>query len=318
MKISKNQIKEIILKTLKENGTITAPERIKEPKISPSPTPNKKPNPLMPPKHAPKPAPKGLYKEGDAMSRIIKRYGTLKESPKKNYKIINLIREIILTETSIELLKTQFVDTGKITQEVFEDIVTASSNKSAYATWLVSKVHQGLIKDEDVYKYKDFLTTFEKNKRLFPSADINTYKDAASIRGFEQKAIEIRERDIKHTGGDLAQAKNLVSAKGIQELKQVGISFVGTVEGYQCFEVPISCRGNERAFKTYRAYLANCSGRAQGAEIKICTMAGQGHFDSYLKDGPYYVFFNLADPLSPYQFHYESHQYMNKNDHPLI
>ena len=317
MKTSKHQIREIIRKTLKENETITAPERIKKPGIAPAPAPIKKPNPLMPPKHAPKPAPKALYKEEDAIGKIIKRYKTLKESSNRDSKIKNLIREI-LTEVSVEQLKAQFVDTGKVTQEIFNDILTASGNKSAYATWLISKVQQGLIKDEDIYKYKDFFATFEKNKREFPSADINAYKDEPSIRGFEQTAIEIREKNIEHTGGDTANTSNLVSTKGIQELRQAGIPFVGIVDGYQCFEVPVSCKGDKQAYETYRKYLADCSGRAQGAKINICTMASQSYFDKYLQDGPYYVFFNLADPLSPYQFHYESNQYMDKNDRPVI
>ena len=46
----------------------------------------------------------------------------------------------------------------------------------------------------------------------------------------------------------------------------------------------------QKAWKIYRKHLANCSGREQGAKIEICTMAGQNHFDRYLKDGPYYVF----------------------------
>lgn len=47
-------------------------------------------------------------------------------------------------------------------------------------------------------------------------------------------------------------------------------------------------------------------------------MASQKHFDDYLSSGPYYVFFNLNDPKSPYQFHYESNQFMDKNDIDII
>ena len=121
-------------------------------------------------------------------------------------------------------------------------------------------------------------------------------------------------------GGDKDQAKNLVSTRGIQELNEAGIKFVGIVDGYQCFLIPNSAKGNTEAWETYRKYLANCSGRDQGAKIEICTMASQRHFDRYLTEygGDYYVFFNLADPKSPYQFHYESNQFMDKNDNALI
>ena len=35
-------------------------------------------------------------------------------------------------------------------------------------------------------------------------------------------------------------------------------------------------------------------------------MANQGYFDNYLKTDDLYVFFNLNDKKSPYQFNYES------------
>jgi hypothetical protein len=46
-------------------------------------------------------------------------------------------------------------------------------------------------------------------------------------------------------------------------------------------------------------------------------MAGFDSFREYLNNSPgssYYVFYNLGDPKSPYQFHYESSQFMDKND----
>ena len=41
-------------------------------------------------------------------------------------------------------------------------------------------------------------------------------------------------------------------------------------------------------------------------------------FDEELSKGPFFVFFNTSDPKSPYQFCYESNQFMDKNDHSLI
>lgn len=312
MKLNKKHLTKAIQEIIREGETITAPT--KTPGVKPTPT--KKPNPLMPPKEAPKPGPKGLF-EDDITDKIAKRYKALGEGKKQSSKISSILEQIV-SEASIEQLQQQFVDAEKISQEVFDEIVKVTKGKGAYATWLAAKVDQGLIKDEDIYKYEDFLETFNKRKREFPSPDINAYKDERSVREFEQKAIEIAERDIEQTGGDTANAANLVPPQGIQELNSVGIKFLGTVDGYQCFEVPQSLRGNEEAWKIYRKHLANCSGREQGASIRICTMAGQGHFDNYLKTGPYYVFFNLGDPKSPYQFHYESGQFMDKDDKALI
>ena len=315
MKLNNRQILEVIRQVIREGETITKPAPTKTPGTKP--TPGKRPNPLMPPKEAPKPGPKGLYTEEEITDKIVKRYKSLSESKKKSINVMNILEQIV-SEASIEQLQQQFVDTGKIEPEVFDEIVRATKGKGAYATWMIKRVEDGTIKGEDIYKYEDYIQIFDKQKRQFPSPDINAYKDERSIRDFEAKAIEIREKGIEQTGGDAANASNLVSSQGIQELNSVGIKFLGVVDGYQCFEVPQSLRGNTEAWKIYRKHLANCSGRDQGAKIEICTMAGQSHFDRYLSDGPYYVFFNLGDPKSPYQFHYESNQYMDKNDHSLI
>jgi hypothetical protein len=315
MKLNNRQILEVIRQVIREGETITKPAPTKTPGTKP--TPGKRPNPLMPPKEAPKPGPKGLYTEEEITDKIVKRYKSLSESKKKSINVMNILEQIV-SEASIEQLQQQFVDTGKIEPEVFDEIVRATKGKGAYATWMIKRVEDGTIKGEDIYKYEDYIQIFDKQKRQFPSPDINAYKDERSIRDFEAKAIEIREKGIEQTGGDAANASNLVSSQGIQELNSVGIKFLGVVDGYQCFEVPQSLKGNTEAWKIYRKHLANCSGREQGAKIEICTMAGQSHFDRYLSDGPYYVFFNLGDPKSPYQFHYESNQYMDKNDHSLI
>jgi len=238
--------------------------------------------------------------------------------PKRKYASITEILEQVISEISIEQLQQQFVDTEKITQEVFDKIVGVTKGKGAYATWMVKRVQDNSIKEEDIYKYEEFLKTFERFKRQFPSPDINSYKGEEAVRGFEEKAIEIAEKDVENTGGDTADASKLVSSNGIEELRGVGIKLLGVVDGYQCFEVPMSARGNKKAYATYTKHLGQCAGRSQGAKINICTFANQRHFDDYLRDGPYYIFFNLSDPKSPYQFHYESRQFMDKNDKALI
>ena len=315
MKLNNRQILEAIRQVIKEGETITKPAPTKTPGTKP--TPGKRPNPLMPPKEAPKPGPKGLYTEEEITDKIVKRYKSLSESKKKSINVMNILEQIV-SEASIEQLQQQFVDTEKISQEVFDEIVKATKGKGAYATWMIKRVEDGTIKAEDIYKYEDYIQIFDKQKRQFPSPDINAYKDERSIRDFEAKAIEIREKGIEQTGGDTANASNLVSSQGIQELNSVGIKFLGVVDGYQCFEVPQSLKGNTEAWKIYRKHLANCSGRDQGAKIEICTMAGQSHFDRELGRDTLYVFFNLGDPKSPYQFSYATNQFMDKNDHSLI
>jgi hypothetical protein len=231
--------------------------------------------------------------------------------------LVNVFEDVI-SEASIDQLRDTFLYTRKIKQKLFDEIVNVTNGKGAYATWMIKQIINGSLKAEDVYKFKEYFPVFNKHKSRFPSADINAYKDEHGIRTFIKTVMSIKEKDIIHSGGDTDNAKNLVSQKGVEELNSVGINLLGLVDGYQCFEVPQDLRGNENAWKIYRKHLANCSGRDQGASIEICTMASQQYFDDYLKDGPYYVFFNLSDPKSPYQFHYESNQFMDKNNISLI
>lgn len=311
MKISKKKILETVRQVLREGETITIPAPTKTPGVVPAPT--KRPNPLMPPKEAPKPRPKALFTEDEITDKIIKRFQSLKESKKKRGNLTRLIEQVI-SEASIEQLKQQFVDTKKLPKKVFDEIVRVTKAKGAYATWMVKRVEDGTIEPEDIYKYEDYIETFDRYKKQFPSPDINAYRKEELVRAFEEKAIEIREKNVEQTGGDTKNQANLVPLKGIEELKSAGINFLGTVDGYQSFEVPTNLIGNEKAYKAYIKHLANCSGRDKGAKIRLCTMASRNNFDHYLKKGDLYVFYNLGDPKSPYQFNYETDQFMDKDD----
>lgn len=259
--------------------------------------------------------PKSLSTKKDILED---RFQSLKETfkGKKLNEVKGILRRVV-TEVSIDQLRQQFVDTEIVTPKVFNQILKVTKNKSAYATWMVKRIQDQSIKEEDIYKFEEFLDIFDKNKRLFPSPDIYTYKDEDSVKEFEKKAIEIERLKRQQTGGNTENTANLVSLKGIQEMASVGIKLLGVVDGYQCFEVPQSLVNNKEGWKIYTKYLGNCSGRDTGEKIRICTMADISFFNSYLKNGPYFVFFNLKDPVSPYQFHYESKQFMNKDDMPV-
>ena len=97
----------------------------------------------------------------------------------------------------------------------------------------------------------------------------------------------------------------------ILKLKDVGINLIGLVAGYQIFKVSSM---DKQTWEVYRTILGKCK---EGASIHICTIAGYSHFKNYLEKHPgssYYVIFNQNDPLSPYQFHYESNQFKDRKD----
>jgi len=240
-------------------------------------------------------------------------------------------------QDAIEIMQAKYVGvgTGKITQDIFNKIKDAvnppnaeNSNvkdnrgKGAYINWLILKVANKLIDAKDISNFGEYIQIFNKNKASFDRADINLYKNADDIADFENQAINAREKDIEITGtpsDDTSGSKpsGLLTTTEVGKLKGVGIKFIGLKDGYQVFKVPQSLRGNGKAYKTYDTILGQCQGRDQGAKIKLCTIANKKEFDKYLGTDDLYVFYNISDSKSPYQFHYYENQFMDKDNEPV-
>lgn len=238
-------------------------------------------------------------------------------------KLLELVENLILESHSLELLKQKYVGEDKpISEEVFKKIEEVCLNKFNLIAWLTVKVANNIILSEDVYKYKEYFGIFERNKNKFPIKDIHQYKTKDDVQNFINKVIEIREKNVERSSGVESENKeNYVSSGEMDKLESVGIKFLGMSDGYQVFEIPNELKDDEGAWKVYKDVLGRCSGREQGAKIDICTMANVGHFKNGLKNYPgssYFVIFNLSDPKSPYQIHFESNQFMDKNDSPLL
>jgi hypothetical protein len=220
-------------------------------------------------------------------------------------KLINIL-ESILFEASTDSLKKDFVDSGKVSQEIFDSIVDASNGQYGYAVWLLKRVIEKVILPEDIYKYKDYLEVFNRYKKRYPSNDITQYKTREQVREFVLKSIEIMDMKAEApVDGD-----SLVSTTDMMKLKSIGINMIGIVDGYQCFKVPTELANDENAYKIYTKIL----GDAGGKKISICTMANFSHFQSHLQDDDFYVFFNKKDDLSPYQLGYAQKQFKDRND----
>ena len=82
-------------------------------------------------------------------------------------------------------LKNKYVGEGKpISEEDFDKLVDVTGNKFYLLSWLTKKVGQGIVKAEDIYKYKEYFDIFEKNKRKFKFNDIHLYKTADDLKDF--------------------------------------------------------------------------------------------------------------------------------------
>lgn len=222
-------------------------------------------------------------------------------------KLMNIF-ESILFEAGADNLKKDYVDSGKIPQEVFDKIVEVANNQYGYALWLIRRVIDKVILPEDIYKYKEYFSVFNKHKGKFQKKDINEYKTYPEVREFVLKCIEILE--VQSLSAQSSGGNNLVSETDILKLKNFGIEMIGMVDGYQCFKTPTNLKGNEAAWKTYKKIL----GDAGGKKIEICTIGSFDHWNNYIEDDNFYIFFNKNDDLSPYQFGYKQKQFKDKND----
>lgn len=210
-------------------------------------------------------------------------------------KLINILKET-LTEISIEQLKTQFVDSGKISQEDFNEITNVTP-KTAYITWLAKKVADGLIKVEDTYKYKKYFNIFDRRKKEYPLADINQYKTQDDLSQFINKSVEIANKESE----DVSQQKGVSKTNKYKEF------YIGSVDGFDVYKLP---KGRQDL------YGASCE---LGSGTEWCTATGKTkvHFDKYISDGPLFIFIKPGSD-EKYQFNYETGSFMDKNDHSIL
>lgn len=203
----------------------------------------------------------------------------------------------MLNEVAIDQLRTQYVDSGKMPSTVFDKVIDAANKKSAYATWLAKRVLTRVIKIEDIEKYKEYLNVFDRNKREYPSSDINFYKDKNKIEDFNSKSIEIINKET-----DPSQQKGIPFEQKYAKLK------IGTVADFDIYKLP---QGSENL------YGASCD---LGSGTGWCTATSKASymFNSYISKDDLYILIDKKDKTNKYQFHYADSQFMDKDDNPIL
>lgn len=203
----------------------------------------------------------------------------------------------LLFEVSLDQLKTQFVDTGKITDSEFVEIIDATGGKSAYATWLTKMVASKIIQPEDLYKYNSYFKIFDRRKREYSFQDINQYKTSQDIQQFILKSVEIANKEKS----DPSQQKGIARSDKYQEF------YIGSVDGFDVYELP---KGRKDL------YGVSCE---MGSGTEWCTATGKTreHFDKYISKGPLFIFSKPGSD-EKYQFSYQTKNFMNKNDHEVL
>lgn len=211
-------------------------------------------------------------------------------------------------------------DLYTLTQQDVELIGKATNGKNYLTNWLTKRVKDKIIKSEDIYKFGDYFNVFEKNKNKYEQKDIFKLKTTDEVNSFVKKTIEISEENVVYE--DIKGQDCYVPQTDIEKLIATkGVKYYGLWKGYQVFEV---FGKKEEVWTKYKNILGRVNGRDRGAKIEFCTIAEYDTYKYYLnwnsknKNTSLFILFNLSDRKSPYQFHFESDQFNDKNNNEDI
>ena len=198
-----------------------------------------------------------------------------------------------------------------------------SDNKHYKITWLSKRVTNKEVEHEDIYKFSEYFAIFEKHKRKFAYPNIHHYNTTELVRDWIDECIKIQEQGIVYD--DIEGMDNYVSQSEIERLCSFESNkYYGLWRGYQVFRIGAR---DSVAYQVYKNVLGKVAGRDKVASLHICTFANDYRYNYYLdysntRDNddtqPLFVLFNLRDTNSPYQLHFESTQFMDKNNDSII
>ena len=225
---------------------------------------------------------------------IYRKFNEFKESRKE----LNNINE-----ASIQQLEQQFVETGKLSEEAFEELKKATK-KGAYATWLAKNLiprkegEQPLIKIEDIYKYKEYLDIYHRYKDEYKYKDIFKYVTKSDLEDFIKKSVEIRNRETEKPA----------TVKGVQKNVKYEKFKIGEVDGFDVYKLPKGAT---------ELYEVSCD---LGSGTDWCTATGntRKYFDEYISSDDLYIFIKQDGSGEKYQFHYANEEFMDKDDISVI
>lgn len=212
----------------------------------------------------------------------------------------------LLLEVSVEDLRRQFVDTGKISEKTFDAIVDIAGGKSAYATWLCKRLvtdnsRVEILINDMSRTLKGALDFFDKNKRLFTDKDINRYED---LTDFITLCMD--------------KSKELEASKQQKDINRFKIGAVETADGtgYLVYKLPKGHEENQpvaialgRHPEGYRGWCTSYDGNARW-------------WSEHIQKEDLYIFVNpKASATDKYQIQFgynDARPFSIKDDSPLM
>ena len=195
---------------------------------------------------------------------------------------------LLLEAMSLDDIYTKYY--SDIDREVFDKIASADptgkpDKKGKYTEWLLNLYKADNLKMEDLYKATDYLGMFHKFKNRIEQKDIRAYKSLPELYNVVKQYIDNPDQATSKSD-ERRKVKN-------DEAEKV----------YEDSEWLVIVPHTKRAAIEY------------GKGTQWCTAAtgSYNYFDDYNNDGPLYININKRTGKK-YQFHFESHQFMDEND----
>lgn len=184
---------------------------------------------------------------------------------------------------------------SQIPQDIFQQIISADptyniekpNKMGKFGKWLLTLYQKQNIKIEDLYKAKEYLSTFIKFNAKLQQKDIMKYHSLTEL----YKTIEPFLKNPQQAATKAEEIRNI--KEGAEKVYE---------DGKWLVVVP-------------HTQEASCY---YGKGTQWCTAAEHSHnmFNSYNKYGPLYINI-LKGTNTKYQFHFETQQFMDANDKPI-
>lgn len=160
-----------------------------------------------------------------------------------------------------------------------------------YGKWLLNLYNKNNLKLEDLYKATEYLTEFERKKKLFKNKDIGQFKSLSDLYDALQQVGEVELNDNqkqKQFHKEIRKAQ--LNAKVVLDTDK-WIVYIPNDYGASC------------KLSTNTEW---CTG--------ISSKGNDYYYNLYSKEGPLYIIHNKNDEDEKYQFHFESSQFMDRTD----
>jgi len=199
--------------------------------------------------------------------------------------------QFLLNEVSIDQLRHDWVDAGKMSAELFNVLCQCANNQSAYATWLVKRIGDnapwksawedviGGDTSELVRNWNEWFDTFTKYKQYFDKKDINQYKTEADINAWVEKCRTVKQ-----------EVEEKKRQKDVDKFKIGAVQCDGKV--YLVYKLPKGHPENHQI----SVELGKTDHEALG-RTGWCTASGNHpeYWNDYIKREDLYVFVNPQD-----------------------